>query len=489
MKCVSTLLFLLLIGIMRSLPAEAVTTLQASIGAEQILLGEPVSLQVHYPALTPSLADLSLDALRNNFLVQDVVVETRRHDQNGAGEQVLLAALYPLRAGRLVIPALTLQGSSTIPLLVAVQARSNDDELAITTGIELRRPWVRQSVHVYLDVQDAGSIVRAEPGMPFGNAIHARSLGSRERVEKRQGRNVTIRRYSWAVTPLRAGTLRLEFPFIKIQTLRREGRVLLQYPPQSLMLNAKPLPAYIPVHIPVGAVNLEANMPEGDMWLGQTYNWQLRISGSGISKEGIKDLLKTQRVNNQHFRFYPPVYQWSKPAPDHSLLQTLIVEIPFTPIESGTLSLPTVTIPYVSADDGRLRTVSVQSRLEVSRLWVHRALQGIVGLVALAFMVFVFRWLWRRIDQWRAHRLLLSNIKQAADAHAIKTALLDYAQAVLGWRPLTLTAWADVTAANEKEKEAVALLQQACYASYKQEPDVSTIKNRLLDMTGAGPAL
>lgn len=466
--------------------------LQARVESTRAVLGEPVRFTVELHRDTPSLAELQLDALRHDFLVQDVSYDTRSQIGSGSGSvQRLVAALYPLHTGELRIPELHLHTWRSDPIGIFVQAPAAGDGPRVISGTDPFTVWERQPTFVWLDIEDAATAAEIEVGLPMGQALHARALPPTDRMEQHSGRAVAVRRYAWAVSALRGGIQHVHFPMVKIRMPRRGGAVVLRYPPAPVAIQARALPVYIPVQTPVGTLKLATTLPDTEIWTGQSYNWRVRISGRGLSLQGIKSLLAPQLVDTAAFRFYPPSYRWLDTAGAHppgrdesgrgALVQTLEVLIPFVAQQAGSLAMPTLVLPYVDSSTGRMASVELANTVEVSRLWMHRTWRTVQGIVLLTAMFVLWRLVRLHYLRRRLHRQLRSELEQADDVFSIKAALLKYGQSMSHRRILTLGQWQRWFDPDGVHRKTIESLQKACYDP-STDRDSATLKSAVLSL-------
>ena len=445
------------------------SVLQARVVAAHSRLGEPVQLIVELPVATPSLAEMRLEGLRKDFLVQDVTYDTggpRHTETDKAGAQIMqrmTASLYPLRSGRVTIPALRLRGWRSEAITLSVHAPQPGDGPRVRSGGQEVPVWEREAARVWIDIEDATGAAEITVTAPTGAALYARALAIRERSEQRDGRRISIRRHAWAVSALRGGDIKVHFPMVKIRLPRRGGAVVLRYPPDPVVLQVKPLPVYIPVETPVGPLSLVDELTGTALWAGETYDWKVRISGSSLSLQGIKSLLKPQLADTGMFRFYPPTYRWLRTDGKAPLQQALEVQIPFVARQAGNHSLPALVLPYVDAASGRMVSATLVSRIEVSRLWVQSVRRAAAGILSLAVILLLGRNVRVRYRRWRLRRQLLQVLHATDKPFVLKTALLNYACAISGQKIQTLGQWQQGFAAAGVSRQLLHAVQQQCY--------------------------
>jgi len=282
---------------------------------------------------------------------------------------------------------------------------------------------VREAVVLTLDLYDDGSLQWSPPGELRAPGTHLRYLGERQVEATVEGAAYTVHRYRWALTSLREGGLEVKFPTLAAVKFGKR----LHYPAPAVVFQASPVPAYLPVHVPVGKVSL-APGPLPDGWVvGRPVNWTFTASGAGITAEGLSRLL-ADLPDRAGLHAYAAQVSGRPPTPgDAGAAQTFDVIIPVTPLAGGAIRLPDVRLPYFDQATGRIVLAQLTgARVEVvdpvrQRIIAVGLLLG--GTLLAGMLVFVSMRRWKRM---RIRRAALARVRAADSAEALTRALLAF---------------------------------------------------------------
>lgn len=395
--------------------ALAPTALALTVQADrrELALGEPLTLSLEGPA--EALERIDLAPLRQDFEVHSRTLSR----QNEAG--TLALTLYPLRTGRLTLPALAAGRERSRPLAVTVQAESDTvPRVAARIETEPASPYVRQPTRLTLELCDDGSLDWKRPQLATHAALHLRALGEEQMEVERDGRRCTAHRYHWAALPTQSGEIVLPLPMLEAGKFGQRLRL----PPPDAVFTAAAVPGWLPLNVPVGrpAITAEPLPPE---WpLERPLAWRLTVEG-GYSSDGLKALLALQLQDASALGAYRPSVEQIAPEAHDTAGTRLAVSFYILPRDTGTLDLPEIALPHYDPASGRLEQVRLPgTSLRVfDPLWdrVLLAISVIVGLCGVALLI----WASRRELRWRtARKTAVERIRKASDvaelAHALR---------------------------------------------------------------------
>jgi hypothetical protein len=425
-----------------ALPSLALADVRLSIRADKktLVLGEALSVVVKAEDVREPLSSISLDKLKQDFNVYAVSGNVQQQNRKGriVKSEMLTLTMYPLRAGKLFVPALSYRGKSTQPLQVSVlESGKQVSRVLFKRRLDSAQPQVRQAATLVLEIYDDGSLQWSVPQEITATGAHQRRLAESQREEVLEGTRYTVHRYAWALMPLREGSLKIAFPML--DAFKFGAR--LRYAVAPLLLNAAPVPAYLPVHVPIGKPLLTMEALPAEIAVDRPVNWNFTVQSSGISVEGIGKLLASIR-SNESLRFYPPEISQAGNERATTATQTLRVTLPFVPLRTGTLQLPDIDLPYYDPAGARVESVSVQgAQFEViNPLWqsVQKIALGFIALLALVAASYSLIKTLRRILKIR---LSLRVIRNAASAVELRCALLNFESEKALASNLTLQQW------------------------------------------------
>lgn len=334
---------------------------------------------------------------------------------------------------------------------------------------------MRQASTLTLDIYDDGSLQWSAPREIVAATAHLRPLAASQREETVEGIRYTIHRYAWALMPLREGGMAVEFPMLDAMKLGTR----LRYPVAPLWLSATAVPAYLPVHIPIGKIKLALEPLPGELALDRPVNLSLSVQGSGLSIEGLAKLLSGLHSNDD-FHYYPPLINIADNERPTSAMQTLRVTLPFAPKRTGTLKLPEINFPYYDPETLRVESVFIPATsVEVfNPLW--QTVQKIaLGLLLFISMILLMYFLLENIKGKIKRRKSLLAISRAATAGALQQALLKFDATSLEVPGATLHLWLQnmqlMYALDERLPVVVHQLEYALYGAPAVDVDISKL--------------
>lgn len=398
--------------------------LSVQVDRHQIALGQALTLELRAAGAGPSLDAVRLDALRRDFEVYRASAATSSRLREGRveTERSLTLTLYPLRSGRLRVPALSLDGRSSRPLEIRVlPAGPGVPRVSFRLGLEPAAPRVRQAATLELDIYDDGSLRWSPPDLADTPGLHVRRLEEGQPRETPDGMSVTVHRYRWAILPLQGGGRELAFPMLDATKFG----VHLRYRVPPFIFSARPLPAYLPPYVPVGRPSLTGQPLPARLIVGRPVEWALTVRAAGLSREGLIRLLSLPEVAG--LRVYPPRLSRPDEVAPASPQQVWRVVFPLRPLRAGAVRLPQLRLPYFDPETGRVEAVALAGpTLQVADPLgraIRLAAAAGAGLLLAAVLGYRLRPRWRRA---LARRSALGRIARADSPWALRAALLAF---------------------------------------------------------------
>lgn len=447
--------------------AEAGFTIKADKKA--IVLGEPLIVELRAEDVREPLSSISLVKLKQDFNVYAVSSNVQQQRRKGLAvkSETMTLTLYPLRTGKLQLPALSYRGKNTQPLQVSVyESGKKMSRVLFKRMLDSAQPQVREAATLVLEIYDDGSLQWSVPREIVATGAHQRRLAESQREEVLEGTRYTVHRYAWALMPLREGSLKIEFPMLDAFKFGTR----LRFAVAPLLINAAPVPAYLPVHVPIGKPLLTMDAMPAEVALDRPVNWAFTLQGSGISAEGLHKLLSSIR-SNETLRFYPLAISNTDNDRPTTATQTLRVTLPFVPLRTGTLQLPDINLPYYDPASARVEAVSVKgARIEVfNPLWLS-VKKIVLGLLLLLGASSAGYWLFAWLRSVAQKRKLLLAIRSATSADELRCALLRYGMGKTLAQVLTLQQWLQAMQRNYiVDKRLLALVWQLESKQYGAE--------------------
>jgi len=403
--------FFMLMALLAGSAAHA-ASLSAHLDRAVVALGEPLSLTVQ-------ARDLDLDALDLAPLDARFEVFARTRSR-GTDSETLVLILYPRIPGAVAIPPLQLEKRRTPALQLNVTDGSETvPRVTANWTLEPAVPRVNQPVRLTLSICDDGSLQWQRPALPTQAGRVLRVLGEDEGEGERAGETCALHRFHWALLATREGAAALN---ISMLDASRFGQRL-RFPGPSLNFEAAALPAWLPDHVPPVAPVVRVNPLPARWPLQRPLSWRFEVAG-GYSADGLKALLDLQLRESPELGVYPPLIATVTPDDLNSPLSHYAVTLFLQPRESGTVTLPTLNLPWYDPVRGQLasQVLSGRSLAVFDPRWrlIGQVAGGLAGLLLLVTLA----WQIRRTARWRlARRRGLHAIRQARDVSELAQAV------------------------------------------------------------------
>lgn len=436
------LLLSLLTGTIISAGALADTHMTVKADKKIMALGEPLVVMLQVDDVRVALSNIKLDKLKKNFDVFGVSSSTQTRMIRGrkVAAETMTLTLYPLRTGKLQLPAFSYMGKNSKVLEVSVlESNQQTPRVIFKTALDVTQAQVRQAATLTLDIYDDGSLQWSAPHELMISGAHQRRLADSQREEMIEGHRYTVHRYAWALMPLREGRQAVEFAML--DAFKFGAR--LRYPLAPFWIDAAPVPAYLPVQVPIGkpVITLEA-LPE-KIALERPLNWKFTVQGNGISAEGLSKLLSTMHSNDA-MQFYPLTISNADTARATTATQLLQVTLPFVPLKTGMQKLPEINLPYYDPQTGRVESVLIPgvALKVINPLWFTVA-KIIVGGIVSGAVIVSGCWIVALFSGMRRKRSAILAIRNAASGDELKRAVLnfDHDASTSSYANITLQQW------------------------------------------------
>jgi hypothetical protein len=330
----------------------------------------------------------------------------------------------------------TTEGAGHLPFGVTVRS-----EITVPPeGLLQRAPFL-----VTLTLIDrAKSIASLTLHRPFGARIATRRISISQRLENIDGHMANVRVYRFAVTPLAGGEIPLEFAEMTFQVVGEPGSNY-AFIPVARSLTVRPLPAFWPEYIPVTPTLSLVQTPLPPLAAGEPVDWQLRITGRGLTLHALTQMLDEQLIGTEALALGLAQIRISPTAPvpaDDALAQTFDVRIPILPDPQGqnatTGQLPPLRLAFINsnrADPGATLDAAMlpaqtlhwqptarAQLIQTLGVWWWRVLLILMALYALFYAL---RDGLLRLARRRHHRIAQAQLAQCpspqAALHALRT--------------------------------------------------------------------
>jgi hypothetical protein len=439
--------------------------------------------------------NVDLSVLTRDFDLGTPHVENRYNIYRGRGRSTseLSVDLFPRHAGRLTIPAFTIDGLSTAPITIAARKLPPGTlpEIFSKAGVSDQNVWQRQQVVAWLDVYhriklktaSIGEYIETEP-LAIELMEH-HDLPQSERQETVRGVAYDVTRIAWAIFPKQSGTLTIHLPDVWAVT---EDDRKLRLPHQRQSVEVRALPADVTADIAVGKPVLSQTSPTPPPAVNNISTWTVTVRGP-FSRFALPDTLPLAtmpaqvQVSSDHGRR-------NFETVTGGLTSVVSYTLSALPQQDGSFTLPPVRIPYFDPRRGTLAVTelagmnlavqgtadkptadTMQAAIVDSPQQTATSGRGNTILWQIATGLFALLWLMTMVKLSRHPRAATSNTVKDVPArrepppptihHPLQQQLL----AAFGSRTLEqgLSAWERRHGVDAQLRDTVRVVQQLCY--------------------------
>jgi hypothetical protein len=277
-------------------------------------------------------------------------------------------------------------------------------EIVRKITISTAQPWERQQVTIEVKVTtpDSFTSLRSESFKIPGFEVFPQP-GSSEKIQQNDIQYSTLS-IGWILLPLFEGQHNIELPPIEY---RQSGKTLRTYYIPRQKLNVKPLPPYIPPTMPVGKIGISSAVPSNQLLFPSEISyWDLTITGYGVSPAWMPPIMRQVKSTPDN-QFFATDSQKTITLLEGRLDSQTLHHIPYKPLVSGRLNLPSIRVQYFDPDSGKIITTTHQPQRP---LVIGLAWRVIAGALLCLLAVLVSRHLYQEYLLQRNRR----RLRQAA---------------------------------------------------------------------------
>ncbi|MGB8635304.1 MAG: BatD family protein [Rhodanobacteraceae bacterium] len=371
---------LLVLCLMASTPALA-TKVRAFLDRDTVHLGDTVTLNV---SATDAVAVQAPDF---SVLVPDFVLhgtsrnQSIRIDNGKVSKTVLFAvALDPRHTGKITIPAFTVDGQSSKPLVLNVlpaDSRASGapgDPVFLRADIEPRSLYVGQQAYLSIKLYYAGGSLQGKLDDPDVSSADLQPLGKQHQYQSQQaGQMYRVVERDYAVIPRDPGTL-------TIPPVRFRGQLIagssgffgnarsFSEKSRALELDVRPKPAsagsgpWLPAHSV--SLSMQGLPAAGKASVGTPITVTVTEKALGLGSESLPDPTLPAIDGAE---IYPDKSQGQNDADGQWIEGTRVRKFAVVPTRPGTLEIPALAVDWWNVQTDKPETASVPARsLEVA---------------------------------------------------------------------------------------------------------------------------
>jgi len=424
------LLLLALLPVLAGHAAAAELSLQPDQDTSEY--GRPLYATLRTTVPQPRLDSVNLVPLDTDFIVQRIA----SMEQDGINQRWRLR-LYPRRSGDLAIPSLQLGPLRSAPVPVRITPAVDPGSgrpVNVEFHVGQTAVWLKQPLRVSVQLTTDNRYAALEHEDPPRDGIDVQPVPLTE-SDKPSADGTTLRSLhtGWTLVSHTTGHRSIQLPAV---VYRHDGVITHRFFPPTIDLDVRPLPTYLPVTTPVGDISVETRL-EGPVYVKNNISFiTLRLRGDGNVDQHVAKILGQLNSSND-IRMYPPQPEAAAGEPGAT-----IYRVPFTPLASGLLQLPTLRLQYFDPETGTLRTrnVTLGAALALS-LWLLWS----AAILALVVLVIALRYALRRLNRLlhrhRGYRDALRQLRAASTPQDLRAAFTAIAHAENWSANLTLAQW------------------------------------------------
>ncbi|UIP30155.1 BatD family protein [Photobacterium sp. TLY01] len=362
----------LLIGSLLSYSAYAAQVV-ATVSSDEVGVNEIFELTISIDD-NVSASALDLSPLKNDFIVGTTSTRSMNRFINGSVSrqtqwQVSLAAKAK---GDFTIPAFRIGASASDPIQIHVGERTDatapttDLAIEVSGRMEKSRLYVGESQIYMVQIKLGEQLEKASLIAPQGEGLEVIQVGDDHQADTvLNGRRYTIINRKYRVTATKPGDITLQGAKLTGTAFKSNSRqrfglripVNIQAEPMPLTVLAEP-EGYQGLWLPTADLQLEQtwNQDESNMKVGEPVSRTLTLKMKGTPQSNLPDLSLTYpdsvRVYSEK-----PVYKQENDYSVMTLKQVII------PRQSGTITLPSLTVNWWNTDKGEKVTSQVDGKV------------------------------------------------------------------------------------------------------------------------------
>ncbi len=360
-----SLLLLLVLGMFTNYANAA--SLTAEVDRETVVDGESVVLYITGSDLS-GIPDTSL--LLPSFRIIQSGVSSSESIVNGQrtrGYKVRLE-LQPINTGTVQIPAFTVDGVSSDPLVIDVVPRGTPgveprDKVFVEMSVDKESPYVQEQVILSLKIFDDGNLASADPNIVGNSDIQVERLPlSGEQIEEKDGVRYRVHTFRYALFPQKSGEVRIESVSIpaSVRDKTYGGNLILRNTPtRRIELRTEPLQLQVKPRAPANTSSWWLPVKKLDLkhqWsedintakAGEPFTLTLEISGTGATSTQLPEIPVPDVPG---LKIYTDTPQLASRPEQNNVVSVRREKWSVIPNKAGLLTLPEIVIKWWDTEE------------------------------------------------------------------------------------------------------------------------------------------
>ncbi|WOH37530.1 BatD family protein [Thalassotalea fonticola] len=351
-----------IVSLLATFLANALTNVTASIDKNPAVVNESIVLTI--------VADdsVSADAFDPSILQKDFVVggtsvssQTNMVNFDMTRTTQWTTLLIPRKKGKVVIPALSVDGVSTQPIALVVLAEnekgtSQQKDLYITSDVSNQEVYVQQQFTLRVRLHLAVNLKRGVLTEPKMTGAEIKQIGQdQENTQIIDGKRYRIIERVYSVKPQTSGKFVLHSSTFEGEITISNKRSLFsgmdRGKPVSIRgkeidINVKPMPDnYSGEWLPSELINIEDEWPSDgtEFELGEPITRKVTITAAALSAEQLPEL---NFEVPSGLKIYPDQAESQSGVQNGLLISQKVQEFAIVPTKPGTYTLPDLVVPW-----------------------------------------------------------------------------------------------------------------------------------------------
>ncbi|KGK00736.1 BatD family protein [Thalassotalea sp. ND16A] len=353
---------LIIISLFASLGANALTNVSASIDRNPAIVNESLVLTV--------VADdsVSADAFDPSILQQDFVVggtsvssQTNMVNFDMTRTTEWTTLLIPRKQGKVVIPALTVDGLKTNAIELTVLAAGSEsaqsqNDVYITAEVSEQEVYVQQQFTLKVKLHVAADLKRGALSEPKMTGADIKQLGQdQESNQIINGKRVRVFERIYTVKPETSGEFVLHSSTFNGEIVKGNKRALfsgfdrgkpISIRGKEIDIKVKPVPdGYQGEWLPSELITIDEQWPSdsSEFVLGEPITRKVIITAAALAAEQLPEL---NFAPPDGLKIYPDQAESTSTVQQGLLISRKVQEFAIVPTKPGTFTLPELLVPW-----------------------------------------------------------------------------------------------------------------------------------------------
>lgn len=319
-------------------------------------------------------------ALLNDFIVGRTSVSSQRSSVNfkTSYSTTWTTPLIARKSGKYTIPALKIEGESTLPISLEVVTAENakgsqQKDIFLTTTISKKELYVQQQLTITTKLHFATELKRGNLSEPKLDDASIRQIGKdKESDEIIDGRQYRIIERTYAISPQKSGQLTLTPPVFSGEIMKSSNRrgnffSFAETKPvtvisDDIQLNVLPIPKnYSGTWLPseLVAIHQEWQPTNNEFIVGEPITRIITLTAVGLSEEQLPELTLAMPKG---VKVYPDQAELHTGLNQGRLVSQSVRNFAIVASKPGSYQLPAIEVPWWNTITNRMEVAKINAQ-------------------------------------------------------------------------------------------------------------------------------